>query len=219
MRRPGMAITVFLLLAGPLNLIPFFTASANAEPYVALQLGGAISNKDSDVKGTGGLAGVSLGDIDLKSSFMYGVKAGYFFPSLKWLGIESEIFTSTPDTKDQSVPATTPMGPGTIHFFQSDERATVWAFNVIARYPGEWFQPYAGVGLGIFIFKTADTVPGLIVLAGGRFFLTKNIALFGEYKYNRASTEADAIILGLGAGRLQFDYSAHILALGIGFHY
>ena len=219
MRSSGAVCAIFLSLAALLNVVPSLTASANAEAYVALQLGAALPNKLSNVEGTGGLSGVTVGDLDVKSSFMFGMKAGYFFQSPKWLGVEIEIFTSTPDTKQQVVQASTPGGPALIQFFENDERATVWAFNVLARYPGEKFHPYIGVGPGIFIFKNADTVLGLNALVGGRFFLTKNIALFGEYKYNRASTEEDGTIIGLGSGRLQFDYSANILAFGASYHF
>ena len=35
-------------------------------------------------------------DQSLKSSVMYGAKLGYYFESLKWLGVETEIFKTTP---------------------------------------------------------------------------------------------------------------------------
>jgi opacity protein-like surface antigen len=67
-------------------------------------------------------------------------------------------------------------------------------------------QPYAGVGLGVFFadlnspFGSIDSpVLGLNVLAGIRYYLTQRVALFGEYKYNRASFRLDNIE-GTGAG-------------------
>jgi opacity protein-like surface antigen len=70
-----------------------------------------------------------------------------------------------------------------------------WAINWIVRYPGEWIQPYAGAGLGIFWGRladpggtsSADTSPGLNALAGIRVKLGQHLVMFSEYKYNRAS--------------------------------
>ena len=58
-----------------------------------------------------------------------------------------------------------------------------------------------------------DVAPGLNALAGLRCFTTDHIALFAEYKYNRAAFELpDAI--GLKAG-----YSANHFLGGVSFHF
>jgi opacity protein-like surface antigen len=85
-------------------------------------------------------------------------------------------------------------------------------------------QPYAGVGLGVFFadlnspFGSIDSpVLGLNVLAGIRYYLTRRIALFGEYKYNRASFRLDNIE-GTGAG-LDGMYSVSHLTAGLSLHW
>jgi opacity protein-like surface antigen len=102
-----------------------------------------------------------------------------------------------------------------------------WAFNAIIRYPGEKFQPYAGVGLGLFFAQFNDegdwdkAVPGLNALAGVRYFIGNQIALFVEYKYNRARFNFDRTV-DTGAGQftsLTVDYSAHLLMIGNSFHW
>jgi opacity protein-like surface antigen len=88
--------------------------------------------------------------------------------------------------------------------------------NVVYRYPGERLQPYAGVGLGLFWFTTPSSTagsavrPGLNVLAGMRVFVTKQIAVFGEYKYNHS---------GEGGEGFKADYHAHFGVFGVGWHF
>ena len=85
-------------------------------------------------------------------------------------------------------------------------------------------QPYAGVGLGVFFadlnspFGSIDSpVLGLNVLAGIRYYLTQRIALFGEYKYNRASFRLDNIE-GTGAG-VDGVYSVSHITAGLSLHW
>lgn len=116
-------------------------------------------------------------DLGLKNSFMYGGKAGYFFKDegLSWLGLELEAFTSQPTIRSQTVDTrhdvtylpSNPMAPpcqfgvncltqqantGTLKIPETSLRLIALAFNVVARYPGETFQPYVGVGVGAFYF-------------------------------------------------------------------
>lgn len=118
-------------------------------------------------------------DLALKSSPMYGGKAGYFFSKegFSWLGVEVEAFTSQPTIKNQSVTTQhdvtyipfNPVAPGICQpglTCLAQERLTgrlqvpefslrliAFAFNVVARYPGKVFQPYVGVGAGAFYFN------------------------------------------------------------------
>jgi opacity protein-like surface antigen len=203
-----------------LSLTPLLSTNANAEGYVAFQLGATIPNDLRDIRGTGAFSGVTISDLELKTDFLYGGKIGYYFSQPKWLGVETEVFTSKPDFAAQTVTVTGPGGSVAVALPELEgSRETVWAFNLLARYPGEQFQPYAGIGLGIFFIEDADTAPGLNVLAGGRFFLTKNFALFGEYKYTHASSETSLTVAGVGTGSFEFDFSAHRLAFGLGFHF
>ena len=86
-------------------------------------------------------------------------------------------------------------------------------------------QPYAGVGLGVFFARASDAtgsasdnaVPGLNVLAGVRYFVTERVALFGEYKYNRATFEFDNV--GATAAGLKGDYSASHIVGGLSLHF
>lgn len=208
-----------------LSLPSLFPTNANAEGYIAFQLGANVPSDLSSVKVTqSGATVATLSNLELKTSFLYGGKAGYYFSGLNWLGVETEVYRSNPDIKQQTFTQTPP--GASFPFPKSDVRVTTWAFNLLARYPGESFQPYAGAGLGLFFskvtipgvgLKSDNWRPGLNVLAGTKYFLTKNIALFGEYKFNHASLSFDATKAPNEA--LQANYNAHLLAFGVGYHF
>jgi opacity protein-like surface antigen len=212
-------LDVACLLACLLSLTSFFSTNACAEGYyVALQLGGNVPNKLTDIKGTvSGITVVTGSDLELKTSSLYGAKLGSFFCRSCMMGFETEVYTSTPNIKQQVV-AGTPIP-------EFDLRVTTWAFNLIFRYPGYNFQPYAGVGLGLFFaspgsalgLKSDNWRPGLNVLAGVRYFLTQNIGLFGEYKYNSVDFKFD--VQGFPGTQFQANYKANIFAGGISFHF
>lgn len=118
-------------------------------------------------------------DISLKSSAIFGGKAGYFFKDegFSWLGVEVEAFTTQPTIKQQTVtttldatyipgspsalnPATSISQPGTLQLTESSMRLVTVLFNLVARYPGTTFQPYVGVGGGAFYFSSSGQIDG-----------------------------------------------------------
>lgn len=197
--------------------LTLLSGSAYAEVYVAGQGGYTLPNDLTSIEGTGILSGVSVSDLKLHDSVVYGGKVGYYLPRVNWLGIETELFNTSPHVKQQPITVlgvTVPAAPG------FSLNVLTWAINVLVRYPGKQFQPYAGVGLGVFFAEAKfqgqsdkDVAPGLNALAGLRFFATDRIALFAEYKYNRATFELPEAI-GLKA-----DYSANHFVGGVSFHF
>lgn len=215
MKRLGFALGLWSLLVG-LCCLMLSGRSAQAEMYVAGQIGYTSPNNLSNVQGTGAISGLSFSDLKLHDSIVYGAKVGYYLPSVNWLGVETEIFNTTPQVKQQPITilGMTAPAPGfNLNVF-------TWAINAMVRYPGKQFQPYAGVGVGLFFAEAKfqgqsdkDVAPGLNALAGLRYFATDRIALFAEYKYNRAAFNfPDAI--GLKA-----DYSANHFLGGVSLHF
>lgn len=215
MRRLGHALGLSSLLVG-LCCMTLSGRPAHAEMYVAGQIGYTSPGDLSNVQGTGAISGLSLSDLKLHNSIVYGAKVGYYLPSVNWLGVETEMFNTTPHVKQQPITVlglTVPAPGFNLNVF-------TWAINAMVRYPGKQFQPYAGVGLGLFFAEAKfqgqsdkDVAPGLNALAGLRYFATDRIALFAEYKYNRAAFDLpDAI--GLKA-----DYSANHFLGGVSFHF
>jgi opacity protein-like surface antigen len=224
--KPGSGVNGLVICL--LSFTPLLASIAQAEPYIAGQFGVTFPGNLSNVGGIQPSSGLRLTDLDLVSSFEGGIKAGAFFQRLRWLGVETEFFYTNPHVKQQNVTITGPGAPLTLNLGGAHMRVATWAFNLMARYPGPHFQPYAGVGLGIYwarisdnnngIGTASDTSPGLNVLAGLNYLVGRHVGLFTEYKYNRARFD-----FGGGDGTnsvfLKSDYSAHTLVLGVGYHF
>lgn len=183
-------------------------------------VGYTAPNDLTDVQGAGANSAFSVSDLALKESVAYGGKLGYYFPNVNWLGIETELFNTTPHLKQQFATVSGPglSGGATLPGFNL--RVLTWAVNAVVRYPGKTFQPYVGVGYGVFFANAtfqgqsdSDTTPGFNGLAGIRMFATDHLALFAEYKYNRASFNLPTAI------GLEADYSANIFMGGVSYHF
>jgi len=190
-------------------------------------------------------------DLSLKNSSIIGGKGGYFFNAegFSWLGVELEAFTTNPTIKTQTVTTeqgiTFILGPNqtpnpacplpapttqcsvqenlksTLSITESYLRLYAVAFNVVARYPGTVFQPYAAVGAGAFYFTGSGQfdgnqwVPGLNTQAGLKVLATEEWGLFVEGKYNYATiTNLDPSGYGLSG-----TYSAFNVLAGIAYHF
>ena len=217
---------------------------SRADTYVAGQFGYSLAYDFRDVEGTGALSG-GLNNLDLKNSFVYGAKVGRFFSDRwSWLDVEAEVFNSNPHIKQQALGPGPNVSQGsnlmvtTVAFNVIARGQLACRYTQSEAYPDRenrfgvnWatpfcpLQPYVGIGVGVF-FAWADNglarseslaVPGLNALAGVRYFVTRNTALFGEYKYNRASFSFDNIG-GNGAG-VDGIYSASLFVAGISFHF
>lgn len=199
-----------------------FPALVSAETYIGGMLGATLSASagDNKIKDPLIIDGTKATNLSLDKSVMYGGKVGHYFEQARWLGVEAEVFTTTPDAKRQRVTLTAPSG-ASASFTQSrtDVHVTTVALNAMLRYPGERFQPYAGAGFGVFIAGAggqSDTAPGLNALAGLRVKLTEHVGLFGEYKYNRAAFSFSPSSTSLG---YDTTYQAHHVAVGVSYHF
>ncbi|MBH0200098.1 MAG: outer membrane beta-barrel protein [Nitrospira sp.] len=195
------------------------TLPVQAELYVAGQIGMHKPNDASNPEFS--VAGRTIGgsDLALQSSLMYGAKVGYYFDQVKLgnfnLGVETEVFNATPHFKQQV--ATIGGFTGTAEGV--DNRVLTWAPVVaLVRYQGELFEPYAGVGLGVFFSNLSDgtnssssTDVGLNTQVGTRYRVNQNLSLFTEWKYNYANISHTNI--------LSYTYNAHTIVGGIGYHF
>ena len=188
---------------------------ASAERYVAGTIGVNFADRITGISGTGDLTGLQASDFDLKNSVSYGAKLGYFAEH-SWFGIEGEVLQTTPHIKSLG------NDPG-IHL-----RVTTVGVNLLARYPGRTFQPYAGVGVGTVIARLSDSpaneirgntsvTGGWNVLAGLRAFVTPYVAVFTEYKYSGATLRFDQAA-GTGGG-FEGVYRAQHVLVGLSYHF
>jgi len=76
----------------------------------------------------------SLNALGLENSLVYGGKLGYYFNSLKALGIETDAFNTTPNIKQQSNNFVQ-VGQADLPFDLPGARlrVTTWAFNLVVR--------------------------------------------------------------------------------------
>jgi len=216
--------TVVVALIKAMLLTALLPTLGHAEVYVA-GMGGFVKPMDlSDVTRTSSGSKVQSNDVALDNAAMAGAKLGYHFSSLNWLGIETEGLFTTIQFSEQDSSEGNLAGA-------DDLEVTTWAFNAVFRYPGEWFQPYIGGGLGLYFaeltlddFGTASDglVPGINALAGIRAFLNdaKSVAVFAEYKFNYAKFKfAYPATSSLSSFELEGTYWANIAAAGFAIHF
>ena len=210
-----------------------------SETYVAGFGGYTFGGKLNNVEGPGLLPGGNVGDRDLADSAVYGGKLGHFFGDrMDWLGVEMEAFNTTPHVEQQGLTPGAHLRVTTLAFnligrlkFGCEtkpvrtEARTEGEKRYETHYEREFcrVQPYGGVGLGVFFANLSNNgtsasdnaVPGLNALAGLRYYFNERVALFGEYKYNRAALD----LTNGPIGGLKGDYEANHLVGGLSFHF
>ena len=203
---------------------------AQAEVYVGGQIGAHLPSSYSNVEASAGTRpNINISDLSLQDSLMYGAKVGYYFDSMKWegfnLGVETEVFNATPHIEQQQWTFTGPGGTAKATFPGVNNRVLTWApFNIVVRYQVGQFEPYAGIGLGVFFshlssgsFSSSSTDVGLNTQLGLRYRVTNDVSVFGEWKFNHASVSHNNIV---GSGlNISADYNANILAFGAAYHF
>jgi len=149
----------------------------------------------------------------------------------RWVGLEVEAFNTNTHTKQQVETFNLPVGFGSVRKTLPgiDERVTVLAFNAIVRYPGSQFQPYIGVGPGLFFMRSklgtasvSDTTVGLNAMAGLNVRIGKHLGIFAEYKYDWARPHFENLYdLGVPNGNIGFKgiYSNNAIVAGVGWHF
>jgi len=191
--------TSLLTLLVPIVL---FATHAYAETYVAGQFGVTLPSigkglTDNDLTGVSFIPGSTISDQSLKTSALYGAKLGHYFQSVPWLGLEAEVYNTTPHIKQQSITFSGPSGPvDSADLPGVNLRVlTVAPLNLTLRYHKTRLQPYIAVGPGIFFARIQDpsltsdntqssTDFGLNAQAGLRYYITRNFTVFAEGKYN-----------------------------------
>ena len=126
MRRVGFMVGVCSVAVSVMSLtLPI--SFAHAKVYVAGQIGYTSPNALSNVQGVGPISGIGFSDLKLHDSIVYGAKVGYYFPAVNWLGVETELFNTTPHVKQQPVTALgmTVPAPG------FSRNVFTWAINAV----------------------------------------------------------------------------------------
>jgi opacity protein-like surface antigen len=221
------SIAVLLMLG-----ISLSATRVGAEMYSGIQAGYAMPNRFSDISGFGGNTGTSVSDLSLSNSVEYGLKFGYYLDTVKWLGFETEVFSSNPHIKQQSATVTNGAGSTTGQVPGASLRViNLSPVNVVLRYQKGRFEPYAGVGMGIFMINlkdsatglgTSNSTIGLNTQVGLRYFIAEHVSLFGEWKHARAHFNLPsftAVPAQSTGGGYKGEYSTNIFAFGVAYHF
>ena len=90
------------------------STETRAETYIAGQFGFAVPGglSDGDVTSSFLLPGTTHGELELSTSFMFGGKVGHYFNSARWVGLEAEVFYTTPHIDQQVHTFQNPSVPG-----------------------------------------------------------------------------------------------------------
>jgi opacity protein-like surface antigen len=237
MRTTQMArrfvMTSLLILLTPIVL---FSPQAYGETYVAGQvgvtlpsIGGGLSNNDL----TGiFIPGATVSDQALTSSILYGAKVGHYFKAVPWLGLEGEIYNTTPHIKQQDVTFSGPSGPvGTVNLPGVNFRVlTLAPLNLTLRYHKTRLQPYIAVGPGIFFARIqdpsitsdntqSDTAFGLNAQAGLRYYITRHFTVFAEGKFNHVKFNFSETPPGTNFNLFGFDSTYNMFHVAFGLSY
>ena len=231
----GIALTISSAMLAVPNAYP--------ETYIAGQLGFTLPGlggglSDGDITSSFLLPGTTHGEFELSTSVMFGGKVGHYFNSARWLGLEAEVFHTTPHIDQQvhtlenpSVPGVTASATLQGAYFRV---LTVAPFNLMFRYPMTRLQPYLGIGPGIFFARikgeglapdspesTSDNATlGLNAKAGLQYYVTKHLTAFAEWKFNYAHFKFDENqnLFPFPYG-LEATYTMHFVAFGVGYHF
>ena len=193
-----------LLMVPVFFLAMTFNQSAYAEWYVGGAVGVAIPHTVDDLKSTGSGFTITASGFDSDNAFVGGIKGGYFFESIPYLGVEVNWSMSASDIDKEAVALTisgtaTGLGAGqaTGDFLFSADVDSVSSFGFLAmlratdedakaKYNG--IQPYLGLGITVSTLDidsvTAHSTAGALIGTGtGDSATDVGFALTGGLNY------------------------------------
>ena len=190
-------------------LIVLSTAAARAEGFIDLRAGAAFT-ENSDVE----IFGFRL-KTEHEDSATAGLRAGYWFDSLPWLGLAADVSYFAPDDSGGPSIDVIPISPLLML------RAPL---AVSEEFPNGRLQPFAGIGPGVFVSLVDFGVSGqedesvdvgVDVHAGLRFLIARNASIFLQYRY----TWFEPTKIEIFGRDYDPELSTHHVAGGIGLHF
>lgn len=230
--------TTACVIFAALLLTLLAVSPARAEWYASGYAGAAFS-ADTDVDVSVAAFGLSatdtFKDVELDTSVVFGGKVGHYLEVFPQFGLELEAYHFAPDVDNQTV-QTNLSGPTQTGTADIDVTGIglngLYRFQLLkeSAYPRGRLQPYLGVGLGIFIANLetlvltqvdddTDTQVGFQGIAGARYFVSKTVSLFAEYKFIQTSDFEFELSEGALTGRIETDLTSHLIYAGIAFHF
>ncbi|MFI5331630.1 MAG: outer membrane protein [Desulfobaccales bacterium] len=166
-----------------------------------------------------------------------GIKFGYFFNSIPYLGLEGETNVSPNRVSTQTV-SVSPAVLGRNQLIMPAKDWINWtsALHIVGRYgffkdsevPFGRLQPYVGIGPAVVaMYDPEDSAKNFAIdaMAGIRFMMLKNVSAFVEYKYNHQFSpemEIHQIVTNNFAGQgmaTLSGYDLHRVIAGVTYHW
>jgi outer membrane protein with beta-barrel domain len=179
-------------------------ALAQGEGFLDVAIGGAFTQKsDATVKSAGSSVTTTA---EFDDSFSTGVRGGYWFDGLPWLGVGGMVSYFEPDVKPASVSGSDTLHLGVVPITALLMlRAPLLPSNAVPR--GQ-LQPYLNVGPGAFATATDDhhhhdhyhdddhgnetsVDVGVDVHAGATWMFTSRFGTFAEYRFTHYTANLD----------------------------
>jgi len=188
-------------------------ALARAETFLELYGGGAFPlDSDTTISGPGF---VLIGESSYKESFVVGGRGGYYFEGgVPWLGLALDVSYFKADI-DLPSGAENEVVPVSLLLMLRAPLVQSPAF------PRGRLQPYVGIGPSFVYSKSKDGTAsdtsfdlGFDFRMGLAWMLTKNVGLFGEYRFSYVQPDYD-----LNGEHVEPDFSVNHLAVGLAFRF
>lgn len=226
---------IFLILIFTMIAPAIASAEWFIEPYA-----GAAYTRDADVdidaSGGGFTLNGKLKNIELDNSFMAGLRTGFWFESLPYIGVAVDAFYFRPDVKTQTATFTgtgsvtvgseivvTP-GSSQAQLGNIDIYGVGFSADLMLRLPmggtdpqSATVQPYILAGPAWILTIADDTVEpalGFKAGAGLALMISKNFGLFAEYRFLRFSPEGE-VKSGNVTADLEADITTHAVIGGV----
>ena len=188
-------------------------APARAETFLELYGGGAFPlDSDTTISGPGF---VLIGESSYKESFVVGGRGGYYFEGgVPWLGLALDVsyFKADIDLPNGAKNEVLPVS--LLAMFRAPLLGS-------PAFPRGRLQPYVGIGPSVVYSKSKDGTAsdtsfdiGFDFRLGLTWMLTRNIGLFGEYRFSYVQPDYD-----LSEGHVEPDFSVNHLAVGLTFRF
>ncbi len=189
--------------------------AARAEGFVDLRVGGSFTeDNDVEVDPPGGGGSFEF-PTEYEDSPNGGVRGGYWFDPVPWLGVAGDVSYFAPDDDT--------LGGPEIDVIPISPLLMLRAPLVTSEeFPNGRVQPFTGIGPGIFVsiadFDTAgddETAEvGLDAHAGLNFQVTRQVSLFAQYRYTYVEPEFE-----IQGADIEPELSTHHVGVGAGFHF
>ncbi|MCX5892598.1 MAG: outer membrane beta-barrel protein [Deltaproteobacteria bacterium] len=169
-----------------------------------------------------------------------GLKFGYFFKSIPYLGLEGETNVAPNRVRSQTLAASPRVfGNNPVTMTNQDWINWTSALHIVGRYgffkdsevPFGRLQPYVGIGPGLVVmYDQQDAAKNFAidVMAGIRYMMLKNVSAYVEYKYNHqfdAEMETHTFIVppnfsgGAQGGTAHLPFDLHRIVFGVAYHF